>query len=315
MVRIGIVGTSKISHEFVDAIKKVEGCELKAIYSRSYEKGADFGKVYLLEDIVTDFEIFCKRDDIDMVYIASPNSLHFEQSLALLKNKKHVLCEKPMGIREEEVEEMYKTAYENGVSFMEAMKNTFLPNFKSISNNIHKIGKVRGFIGNFCQYSSRYDSLKKNELTNIFDPKFGGGAHLDIGVYPLYFALRLFGIPLKAKTLNYNLNTGVPGIGGIVLEYPNMVGTIMYSKITNSYICSEIQGENGSIVIDSISNIESVKIYYRNGEIEDITVFQEKNTMIYELQEFLELIKMNKIESSINTKEISKEVIKILTQN
>ena len=93
-----------------------------------------------------------------------------------------------------------------------------------------------------------------------------------------------------------------------------MAGVIVYSKITNSYIGSEIQGEKGSIIIDSISNIKEVKICYRNGEIENISVPQEDNSMIYELEEFISLIKKGKVESDINTKEISKEVIRILTQ-
>ncbi|ERT69322.1 hypothetical protein HMPREF0202_00831 [Cetobacterium somerae ATCC BAA-474] len=314
MIKIAIIGTSKISDEFANAIQKVMGCELKAIYSRNFENGLMFGKKYGVEDIIIEFEELCKRQDLDMVYIASPNSLHYNQTLELLKNKKHVLCEKPMGINEKEIEEMYRVAYENKVSLMEAMKNTFLPNFKSIEKNIYKIGDVRGFIGNFCQYSSRYDNLKDGELTNIFDPKYGGGAHLDIGVYPLYFILRLFGIPLNSKIINYTLDSGVPGIGSALLEYKNMAGVIVYSKITNSYIGSEIQGEKGSIIIDSISNIKEVKICYRNGEIENISVPQEDNSMIYELEEFISLIKKGKVESDINTKEISKEVIRILTQ-
>ncbi|MDX8335033.1 Gfo/Idh/MocA family protein [Candidatus Cetobacterium colombiensis] len=314
MINIAIVGTSKISQDFAQAIEKVEGCKLLVIYSRNYEKGLEFGKNYNIKDIVTDFEILCKREDIDMVYLASPNSIHFKQTIELLKNKKHVLCEKPMGINVQEIEEMYKVAYENNVTLMEAMKNTFLPNFKSIQENLYKIGEIRGFIGNFCQYSSRYDNLKNGELTNIFDPNFGGGSHLDLGVYPLYFALRLFGMPQNTKIFNYTLSSGVPGMGSVILEYKNMISSIIFSKITNSYIGSEIQGENGSILIDSISNLENIKIYYRNGEIENITVPQEQNSMIYELKAFLDLIKNKKVESDINTKEISKKVIEILTK-
>lgn len=313
MIRIAIVGTSKISDEFAKAIEKVEGCELKVIYSRDLKKGLEFGKQYGVDDIVVDFQELCKKENVDMVYIASPNSLHYGQTLELLKSKKHVLCEKPMGIDEDEVEEMYRVAYENKVTLMEAMKNTFLPNFKSIEKNLYKIGKIRGFIGSFCQYSSRYDNLKKGEVTNIFNPKFGGGAHLDIGVYPLYFTLRLFGIPMNTKVINYIVDSGVSGIGSALLEYKNMAGVIVYSKITNSYIGSEIQGENGSILIDSISNIQDVKIHYRDGKIENISVTQEENSMIYELEEFINLMRNRKVESEINTKEISKAVIRILT--
>ncbi|MGL4947429.1 MAG: Gfo/Idh/MocA family protein [Cetobacterium sp.] len=314
MLNIAVVGTSKITHEFVDAIGKTEGCRLKAVYSRNYEKGLEFGKQYSVEDIITDFEILKTREDIDAVYVASPNSLHFKQTIKLLKEKKNVLCEKPMGVSEEEVIEMYRVARENRVTLMEAMKNTFLPNFKSIRDNLYKIGEVRTFFGNFSQYSSRYDSLKNGEVTNIFNPEFGGGAHLDLGVYPLYFALRLFGIPSSTRVMNYNLSTKVPGAGTAILEYENMVGTILYSKITPSIINSEIAGENGSIIIESISNIDSAKIYYKNGVIEDITLPQAENSMIYELEEFLTLVKLGKVESEVNTEELSRAVIKILTK-
>ncbi|MBC2850449.1 Gfo/Idh/MocA family oxidoreductase [Cetobacterium sp. 8H] len=313
MIKIGIIGTSKISNQFVEAALKIESCSINMIYSRNYEKGKIFGEIYGVKNIVTSIEELGKSD-LDMIYIASPNSIHFSQVIELLKAKKNILCEKPMGISEEEVNEMFRVAYENNVTLMEAMKNTFLPNFKAIQKNLYKIGEVRGFIGNFSQYSSRYTDLKNGDLTNIFDPKFGGGAHLDIGVYPLYFALRLFGIPKKTVGGNYILNSGVPGIGSIILEYKDMIANIFYSKITNSYIGSEIQGEKGSILIDSISNIKNIRIIYHDGSEEGITVPQLENSMIYELEAFLDLLKQKKVESDVNTWEISKNVIKIITK-
>ncbi|MEG0069513.1 Gfo/Idh/MocA family protein [Cetobacterium sp.] len=313
MIKIGIIGTSKISNQFIEAALKIESCSINTIYSRNYEKGKMFGKTYGVENIVTTIEELGKSD-LDMIYIASPNSVHFSQVIELLKAKKNILCEKPMGISEEEVNEMFRVAYENNVTLMEAMKNTFLPNFKAIQNNLYKIGEVRGFIGNFSQYSSRYTDLKNGDLTNIFDPKFGGGAHLDIGVYPLYFALRLFGIPKTTVGGNYILSSGVPGIGNIILQYENMIASIFYSKITNSYIGSEIQGEKGSILIDSISNIKNIRIIYHNGSEEDITVPQLENSMIYELEAFLNLLKQKKVESDVNTWELSKNVIRIIAK-
>ncbi|WP_297597241.1 Gfo/Idh/MocA family oxidoreductase [uncultured Cetobacterium sp.] len=313
MIKIGIIGTSKISNQFIEAALKVKGCSIRTIYSRSYEKGKEFGDIYGVNHIVTTLDELGKSD-VDMVYIASPNSLHCSQVIELLNAKKNILCEKPMGLNEKEIDEMFNAAYKNKVTLMEAMKNTFLPNFKSIQDNIHKIGIVRGFIGNFCQYSSRYTDLKNGNLTNIFDPKFGGGAHLDIGVYPLYFALRLFGIPISSTGRDYLLNSGVSGIGNIVLEYKNMIASIFYSKITNSYIGSEIQGEKGCIVIDSISNIKNIKIIYNDASEEIITVPQEENSMIYELKGFLKLIEEKKVESEINTWELSKNVAKIMTK-
>lgn len=314
MIKVGIIGTSKITYEFLNGIKEVDGIEVSVIYSRSLEKGKEIAKDYNIPFVETDIEVFNKRDDIDMVYIASPNSLHFQQTIKLLENKKHVLCEKPMGITEAEVEEMFETAFENKVCLMEAMKTTLTPNFLSLKENLYKIGKIRGAILNYSQYSSRYTDLKNGQLTNIFNPKFGGGAHLDIGVYPMYFALALFGIPQNEIGANFILDSGVPGIGNVILEYKDMIASIFYSKISNSYIPSEIQGEKGSIIIENLSTVEKIRIVYHNGEVENITLEQEKNVFIYEIQEFLKMIKNKELESKINSKEISKNVIRILTK-
>lgn len=315
MVNFAIIGTSKISEEFVEAVSKTENCKIKIVYSRSFEKGKSFADRFNIPEVLTSFEELLEREDIQAVYVASPNSIHKGQSIRLLNAKKHVLCEKPIGITEEEVEEMFSASRKNGVALMEAMKNTCLPNFKSIKENLYKIGDIRGFINHYSQYSSRYDLLKEGTITNIFDKSFGGGADLDLGVYPLYFTLALLGIPKSTSKVDFKLSTGVSGMGVINLEYDNMVGSIIYSKITNSYIPSEIQGEKGSILIDSISRLRDVKIKYPNGEIEDITVSQDSSEMIYELQEFLSLIENNKIESNINTFELSRKVIEILTNN
>lgn len=314
MIKIGIIGTSKISGQFADAVSKIEDCCIEVVCSRSVIKAEEFASKYGIEKVVTSLEELEKIESVDMIYIASPNSLHCEQAIKFLKAKKHVLCEKPMGVTPKEIEDMFNASKENGVCLMEAMKGTHLPNYKSIKENLHKVGQIRGFIGNFCQYSSRYTDLKNGILTNIFDPKFGGGAHLDIGVYPLYFAISLFGMPKNSLKLSHLLSSGVPGIGSIALEYSDMIATIFYSKITNSYIGSEIQGELGSIVIDSISNINNVKICYNNGEIEDITIKQDENNMIYEIKEFIKMIEHNQLESLVNNYHVSQGVISILTK-
>lgn len=312
MIRIGVVGTSKISGQFIEAAKLLEECEVSAIYSRSMEKAKEFGRKYSIETCFDSLEELAKSPEIDMVYIASPNSLHVDQTLLMLNAKKHVLCEKPLATKLEDVEKMFEASKRNSVVLMEAMKSTLVPNYFALKKNLYKIGKIRGFIGNFCQYSSRYDELKGGKLTNIFNPEYGGGASLDLGVYPLYLSLELFGFPTNYFGKKVMLDSGVDGYGTIVLEYKDMIATLIYSKITQSYLKSEIQGELGSILIDSISNLREISIHYLNGDIEDITIEQCENTMVYELSEFLTLIEEKRTESKINTYEISKKCIEII---
>lgn len=316
MVKFGIVGTNWISGDFVKAVMMNDRCKAGAVYSRKKETAEEFIKKYGIENvkIFTDLKEMAESDIIDAVYIGSPNSLHAEQSVICLKNKKHVICEKPIATKTEDFNEMVKTAEENGVALMEAMKTTFLPNVWAVRENLHRIGDVRNITANFCQYSSRYDLLKNGKLTNVFDPKFDGGSAFDIGVYPLYFVLSLFGIPKSYTGTNIFLSSGIDGAGTIILNYGDKTASVIHSKITETNIPSEILGEKGSIVIEHISTAEKAEIIMRDGTREDISRPQEKNQMVYELKEFLSLIEKGEIESKINTFELSGKSVEILSQ-
>ena len=315
MVRFGIIGTNWISGDFIEAIKITEGAEVKAVYSRKRETAEEFVKKYNIENcrIFTDLEKMAESEEIDAVYVGSPNSLHSSQSILCLKNKKHVICEKPIATKVEDFDKMTAIAEENNVTLMEAMKTTFLPNIQAVRENIERIGDIRNITANFCQYSSRYDLLKKGEVTNVFNPEFDGGSAFDIGVYPLYFVLSLFGIPKSYTGTNIFLSSGIDGAGTIILNYGDKVASIIYSKITETNIPSEILGEKGSIVIDHISTADKVEVIMRDGTREDISRPQEKNQMVYELKEFLSLIEKGETESKINTFELSGKSVEILS--
>ena len=315
MVRFGIIGTNWISGDFIEAIKITEGAEVKAVYSRKRETAEEFVKKYNIENcrIFTDLEKMAESEEIDAVYVGSPNSLHSSQSILCLKNKKHVICEKPIATKVEDFDKMTAIAEENNVTLMEAMKTTFLPNIQAVRENIGRIGDIRNITANFCQYSSRYDLLKKGEVTNVFNPEFDGGSAFDIGVYPLYFVLSLFGIPNSYTGSNIFLSSGIDGAGNIILNYGDKIASVIHSKITETNIPSEILGEKGSIVINHISTADKVEIIMRNGEREDISCVQEKNQMIYELKEFISLIKKGEIESKINSFELSRKSVEILS--
>ena len=315
MVRFGIIGTNWISGDLTEAIKMTEGAEVKAVYSRKRETAEEFIKKYNIKNciIFTELEKMAESEEIDAVYVGSPNSLHSSQSILCLKNKKHVICEKPIATKVKDFDEMTAIAEKNNVALMEAMKTTFLPNIQAVRENIGRIGDIRNITANFCQYSSRYDLLKKGEVTNVFSTEFDGGSTFDIGVYPLYFVLSLFGIPKSYTGSNIFLSSGVDGAGNIILNYGDKIASIIHSKITETNIPSEILGEKGSIVINHISTADKVEIILRNGEREDISCAQEKNQMIYELKEFISLIEKGETESKINSFELSRKSVEILS--
>lgn len=312
MVRFGFIGTSMISDKFAEALKQTEGCVINSVYSRTFEKGKLFAEKHGIKNIFTSLDEMLESNLVDAVYIASPNGAHAEQAIKVMGYKKHVLCEKSIAGSTKELDMMIETAEKNGVLLMEAMRITLNPNFKIIKENLHKIGKIRGVKAEYCQYSSRYDNLKRGELTNIFDPKLAGGAVYDIGVYPLYFVTALFGEPQEYVGVNYAVSSGADGLGNIVMKYPDKIASVFYSKISEGKAPSEIQGELGSILIDKISFMKEIKILYRDGREEEIGVPVLENDMVYEAREFISLINEGKTESSVNTLAVSRKVLEIM---
>nr|WP_321239931.1 Gfo/Idh/MocA family oxidoreductase [uncultured Tolumonas sp.] len=301
MIKFGIIGTNIITEALLSAATHVDGFQLTSVYSRSLDKAKLFSEKYGAEYIFDDLEVMAKSPHIDAVYIASPNSLHCEQACLFLKNGKHVLCEKPICSNLSEAEQMVQTAMEHDVLLMEAMKTCTLPNYLSIKKHINKIGKIRHISSHYCQYSSRYDRFKTGEVMNAFKPELSNGALMDMGGNALYPIIDLFGLPSNVKASAVMLSSGVDGVGTALLEYNDLIASVSYSKISNMKIPSEIQGEDGSIIIDHISQLNSVKIIYRDGKEEDITVPQSSEPMIYELKEFISTIKLGKLESSLNS--------------
>lgn len=313
-VRFGIIGTSKITEEFLKASVKVDEFVLNAVYSRNRENAEAFSLKYGNSNIFTDLEEMAESDIIDAVYIASPNSFHYEQSILFLKNKKHVFCEKPIASNSREAAEMIKIARENNVLLMEGLMTTLMPNFQVIKDNLHKIGKVRRYFASYCQYSSRYDKFKEGIVLNAFKKELSNGSTMDIGIYCIYPMVALFGMPKDIKANALMLDSGVDGQGIALFKYEDMDGQIMYSKIANSYLPSEIQGEEGSIIIDNIHEMKKISIIYRNGSSEVISVDQTKEAMYYEIKEFISLINNNILESNINSHENSLNTSKVMEE-
>lgn len=231
-----------------------------------------------------------------------------------MNHGKHVMVEKSMASNTKEVKYMIETAKQNQVLLMEAIKTTHLPNFKAIEENLYKIGKVRRYFASYCQYSSRYDKYKQGEVLNAFKPEFSNGALMDIGIYCIYPMVRLFGRPDLLMANSFMLESGVDGQGSILFGYGEHDAAVLYSKISNSYLPAEIQGENGSIVMDSINEPTRVEIKYKDGSTEDISRKQHENTMYYETEEFIKLIENNQVESAVNTLDNSLATAEILEE-
>ncbi|KGX90606.1 Gfo/Idh/MocA family protein [Pontibacillus marinus] len=305
MVRFGIIGTNSITEEMLHAAKHVEGFELRAVYSRTEEKAKSFAKQYDIHLTYTSIEELAKSEEIDAVYIASPNSFHVEQSVLLMDHGKHVLCEKPIASNSSEVQTMIDAAKRNGVTLMEAMKTTFLPNFQQIQQYMKRIGTIRRYAVQFSKYSSRYDAYRRGEVLNAFNPKFSNGSLMDLGIYGLYPMITLFGKPNTVKANAVMLSSGVDGEGTVLASYSEMEAVVSHSKISTSYVPCEIQGEDGTIVFNHMGEPTEVKVHWKDGSTEDISVETSLPPMAYEVHELVSLVQNGEQESSVNTWERS----------
>lgn len=290
-INFAVIGTGGITDKFLEAADTVDGFRLKGVYSRTMEKAAKYAEKHGAELIFDSLDELAACDKIDAVYIASPNSYHASQSIQMMKSGKHVLCEKPIASNLREFRQMMDVAVENQVILLEAMRSVYSPGFTVIQNNLSKLGTIRRVSFQYCQYSRRYDSYKSGVIENAFNPVFSNGALMDIGVYCIHPLVTLFGYPQKIVSSSLKLPNGIDGAGTILLEYGEMQGELLYSKISDSKIPSQIQGEEGTMVIQSISNPQIVTIFYRNGKMEELDIPKVENNMVYEMKEFIRLIK------------------------
>ncbi|OAB26586.1 oxidoreductase [Paenibacillus macquariensis subsp. defensor] len=312
MIRFAIIGTNWITERFLQAAQETDQFVLTAVYSRTEEKGKAFAAKYNNPKVFTDLEEMASSDQFDAVYIASPNSFHAEQAILCMNHGKHVLCEKPMASNATEMQEMMNVAKDNDVLLMEALKSTLMPNVKIMKDNLYKIGQVRRYFAGYCQYSSRYDAYKQGNVLNAFNPTYSNGSLMDLGIYCLYPMVALFGKPESVHAVGVMLSSGVDGEGSMVMKYKDMDAVVMHSKITDSYLPAEIQGENGTMVIDKISQPYDVKIHYRDGTIEDISQPQLHESMYYEIQEFIRLLANGERDGSINSLATSLAVAQVM---
>ena len=311
MIRFGMIGTGKIAEKFWQANRYGKDFELTAVYSRTLERARQFGFQKGQLQYFDDLEAFANSDYIDAVYVASPNCCHYEQVMTLLKAGKHVLCEKPMASNLKEAQEMFAEAEKQKLILLEGMRSIYAPSFQKMIPYMETLGTIRRATLQYCQYSSRYDNYKRGIVENAFKPELSNGALMDIGVYVVSCMIRLFGAPKAIKASGIKLHNGVDGAGTILMEYPDMIGEAIYSKITDSAMPSQIQGEDASMLIQEIENVKDLRIV-RKGVVQSIHFEQSDNILNYETQEFIKMIKTGM--GWEKSKEITLETMKVLDE-
>lgn len=289
MIRIGTVGTGFVVDAFAQAVRDTGKLEIAAVYSRTRETADAFADKHGVAKRYCDRGAFLNDAELDFIYVASPNSLHYEWTRDALKAGRNVLCEKPFVSTERELCELVSLAAEKGLFLFEAITVPHLPNYKLLKEHIDEIGPVTTAQLNFSQYSSRYDKFLAGEQPNVFNPEFSGGALMDINYYNLNFLLGLFGVPREARYFPNLAQNGIDTSGAAVLRYDGLVCCAVGCKDSKSKNLAQLQGAKGYIVVpEESSRCISFTVYTKQGQTE-YNVQDNGNAIYYELLDFIEI--------------------------
>ena len=196
--------------------------------------------------------------DIDTVYVALPNFLHYSFAKKALERGKHVIVEKPATANYRELEELAQIAKERHLFLFEGMNIPHLPTFAEIQKTLPQLGNIKIVSMNYSQYSHRYDAFKAGTILPAFDPHKAGGALMDLNVYNISFVIALFGKPESVHYLA-NIEGGIDTSGILTLKYPTFSAVCIGAKDCRAPLSNSIQGDQGCIYIDH--NINSLRSY------------------------------------------------------
>ena len=293
-MKIATVGSGPIVTQVIQAAREVEGVEVIAVTSRSQERADRLAASLNVKKAYASFEAMLEDGEVDTVYIASPNSLHYAQALQAIAAKKHVIVEKPFAGNTLRAQEIFTNAKAQGVFVFEAITNIHLPHYQVIKNALSAIGPLTIASANYTQYSSRYDLLLAGEVPNVFNPNFSGGALADINVYNIHFMVGLFGKPKKVHYSARQFSNGIDTSGIVTMDYEDFNVSCIGAKdsVAPSNVC--IQGEKGSIVIASPSSTIRKVLINTNHDYEEISI-QDKVHLYYEFEAFEAIVRNNDV--------------------
>lgn len=276
MLNFATVGSGWICEEYIRGAKDTGLWQLSAVYSRDKARAEEFAAKHGAKYSFTSIEAMARCPEVDAVYVASPNSLHYEQCKAVISCGKHVICEKPLCAQAEKVRELVRLAAEKHVVFMEAIMFMHLPQRRILEEAIGRIGRVSMVKLDFCQRSSKLDAYLAGSLPNIFNPQMETGALMDLGVYCVYPALYLFGKPERWSATSVLMDTGADQSGAIAMKYPDKLVNITYSKVGQAGAGSDFQGTDGTVAVESISTLGNMSIRMKDGSCGELFGREEK---------------------------------------
>ena len=256
-MKIGIIGAGRIAEVVAPTLVAMEGMECYAVASRSLDKAQKFAETFGFEKAYGSYDELLADPNVELVYIATPHSHHFEQMMLAIAFGKNILCEKAFTINAKEAEMIRFSAVKQGVFVAEAIWTRYMPSRKVINDVLASgiIGKPNTLTANLSYVISHKE--------RIVDPNLAGGALLDIGIYGINFALMHFGTDIERVESSVKmLDTGVDAMETITIFYKDgRMAVLTHSIFCRSDRKGIIHGDKGYMVVENINNPQSLKVY------------------------------------------------------
>lgn len=307
----GIIGPGNIAHDFANDMNLLPvKQQITAVLSHREESADEFANEFNVAGSFTEIEDFIKNGKVDAVYIATPHPFHYEAIKACLENHIAVLCEKPIVLNHEQYEELYELSKENNTFLMEGMWVRFLPSFCKLMELIDekKIGEIIS-IKATVNYKAPRD-----ENSRYYDPSKGGGSLLDLGVYCIFLSTLLLGSPKKIKAVGRISDKGIDEACAVLLSYSHgRYATLGSSLLIKKNTAAEIYGTKGVIRILSpwFEKTPGIEIEMDNGDTQKIPLSWKGHGLQFEMEEAINCISLQKIESDIMPGNLTSQVLKI----
>lgn len=294
--RWGIAGPGAIAVGFANGLAELPDAELVGVGSRALDRAGEFADRHGARHAHGSYEELAADPDVDIVYVATPQSRHMDDTLLFLEAGKHVLCEKPFALSEAQGRRMIETARANGVFVMEALWSRFLPSYVAMREVI-----ASGEIGEPNYVESDFGFIRPFDATNrLFDLAQGGGCLLDLGVYPVHLAHMILGVPSTVKAVGHIGVSGVDECTVGMLGYDNgAIGVVKASLNTNMTLTGRVCGTEGSIDIPALMHCPNSFMVQRGRDRREVSAPIEGQGLKYQAIEVHRCLEAGLLESPV----------------
>lgn len=315
-MKLGIIGSGKIVKEVLPVLNGIDSIDIVAITARNEEKLKALSDDYGINKYYLDIDELLKDSEVEVVYVALPNELHFEVMKKAIEAGKDIICEKPFTSNAYETEQIIEQASKEDVIVLEALTNRFIPNAVKVKEILPKLGDIKIIFFNYSQYSSRYDNFKKDIIEPVFTLEHSGGALMDLNLYNVAYVVELFGLPKDVKYFP-NIEKDIDTSGILAMDYGDFKAVCIGSKDSQAPLINTIQGTDASIEIpDALNSFSEFNLTKVSDNKTDNYSYndEDKSRLYYEFIEFEKILRNRDTEKADKLLESTKNYMQVLTR-